>query len=472
MEMELVGILKVLWRWKWLIIGLVAITGIGLFTLTRNSDPLYSAYTTLQITTPDREDVAVVDAYAYTSDRDEITIAINNFLEVAAYEEVRRRTLEQLGLEEEYDLTVEAELGADLIYIEVAASSPQLAADIANVHTAEAVNYFGELRAGPSQRALDHFSTQLAIAEEEVRAAEAALIAFQQEHGISSLQEELRLQQLLLTQLEEAREQFLLDTITAESETAQAILDRELQLLDLEAQIKQQEVAQLQLQLEAANRDLLTAEANSAEAEAATFTGTAVEEEEETEPTDIETLTATISDYEAQIFETEQAINELNLARLELERTQLSENDPTTAVDDTATLTRLDNLIDQQRQQLANVALLEPEHNLLQKEIQRTREKYELLAEKYTETDLRQAFASEAMFIQTMNQASPPDTEQDNSTRLILFGIIGSLGLGVLLAFLLDYLIPKRPTSASTATSPAPTPTPDAPTAAATAERS
>lgn len=205
--MEVVNILKVMWRWMWLIILIVATT-VGLLYWTAKSNIVrYSSEVVLVVSTPDREDVSAMDDYTFTSDRDEITVAINKFVQIAEYPEIRTRTLLELDTVEDYGLQVGSELGADFITLTVSASTPELAAAIANAHAANAIEYFGEIRALPAAQAQGFFEAEIAVAEDNLNTAEAALNDFKMQNNIVSFEQELELQYSVLEQLEVSRAQ-------------------------------------------------------------------------------------------------------------------------------------------------------------------------------------------------------------------------------------------------------------------------
>jgi uncharacterized protein involved in exopolysaccharide biosynthesis len=342
MEMELVELLRVIWRWLWLIILIVAATCLILYFNPSANFVDYQAEVVLLLSTPDREDVSASDEYTFTNDRDEVTIAVNKFVEIAQYPEVRQRTMQELNIDESYGLVVDPEIGSDFVYIRVSADTPELAASIANTHAQNAIDYFGEIRALPSSQALVFFESEITVAEQKLRDTEAALSAFQLEHGIVDLESELELQYDILEQLEVSRAQ--------------------LQVFDA--------------------TDGLSSTMNSPTGQAPV----------------------------------------------------VAPNVDTTSVD---------ALIEAQRNVLSNLALLEPEYNRLRDDVEDAQDQYNLMASQLTTTETRESFASQAMFIQLIQAANPPSSPQDTTIRTISLGAVGSLGLAILLAFLLDYILKK-----------------------------
>lgn len=225
---EFIGIFKILLRWLWLIIlitgGMVAL----LYLSTRTDTPVYEAKTTVEITSPDSENINLFDEFISSNDRDNIAIELNKFLVISQYDEVRQRTKEELGIEEDYGFESDSELGADFAFLTVTASSAELARDIANTHTAKAIEYFGELRVLPLGATISYFEEQLATVEEEIATAEEALLEFQLENDIVSVEDELEIQNQVIEALEIAQAQFSFDLATGEEEGSSDVILEEL----------------------------------------------------------------------------------------------------------------------------------------------------------------------------------------------------------------------------------------------------
>ena len=99
--MELKNIYKILRRWFWLIFSIVVVTGVALLVGLKLAQPVYEAQVTLQLSTPQQEDVAVYDEYRYVNLRDMITVARNNFIAILESEEIYDRTLRELNIDSE-----------------------------------------------------------------------------------------------------------------------------------------------------------------------------------------------------------------------------------------------------------------------------------------------------------------------------------------------------------------------------------
>jgi uncharacterized protein involved in exopolysaccharide biosynthesis len=338
--MELIDLLRVVRRWLWLIIAIVVVTELALWFGTRSAESVYTATARLQISTPQREEVAAYDQYRFNP-RDEITVAINNFVELLKSDEVYKRTINQLGLKESdavYTLDASRASDADFVNVTVEAPEPELAAQIANTHISIAIAYYGELRAQSTRAEQDLFAAQLRTAEEELGAAETALADFRTQHGIYSLESQMTTQQRLIEQLQ---------------------LERDKRLL-----------AQATTVLPATQSDTTVAAA-----------------------------------------------------------TAIPAADP---------IEEVDKLIAQRMKELEQYTALAPQYHILEQNVEQTRAVYDDLLSKYTEADLTATAVQAASFIQVIKPAYAQ--AESNWLKLAVLALVGSLGLGIMLAFLLQYI--------------------------------
>jgi len=347
--MELIDILRVVRRWLWLIVAIVVVTQLALWLGTRSAEPVYTASVRLQISTPQREEVALYDEYRSIGLRDEITVAINNFVELLQSDEVAARTISQLGLQgkdADYELEARSVADADFVDVTVKARTPTLAADIANAHASVAVSYYGELRAQSTRAEMDLLADQLRAAEGVFQAAEKAFSDFRNQHGIFSLQSQLTTQERLLEQLQLTRDELVLQA-------------------------------------------------------AASITAT-------------EAITATTVDPIGEV----------------------------------------DRLIAQRQGELDRFTALVPQYNVLEQKVEQARAAYQHLLKKYSEAELKATAVRAANFIQVIAPAAAPDEPDSNWPVLAVLAFAGSLGLGLVLAFLLDYIWRLRAAGAGIAAEP------------------
>ncbi len=328
--MELIDVLRVVRRWFWLIAAIVLVAELALWLRMQSAEPVYTATVTLQISTPQREEVAIYDEYRSISLRDEIVAAINNFVEILQSDEVYKRTASQLGLGEEaggYTLNAEPVRDADFVNVTVEARTPRLAAEIANTHVNTAIAYYGELRAKSTNAEKNLIAEQLRVAEEEFHAAEKALVDFRTQNGIFLLESQMSTQQKLLEQLQLERDQRML-------EKANPI------------------------------------------------------------------ITSAVVDPVGEV----------------------------------------DKLIAERQKELDLFTALAPQYNLLAQNVEQAREVYQHLLAKYSEAQIKVTAVQAANFIQIIKPAYAPAAPESSWPKLAVLALAGSLGLGVVLAFFLDYV--------------------------------
>lgn len=334
--MELIDLLRVIRRWLWVIVAVVIVTELALWLGTLSTNPVYAATVNLQISTPQREDVAAYGEYRSISLRDEIAVAINNFSELLQSSEVSNRTASQLGLDKTdalYTLEVNRASDADFIKVTIKARTPSLAAEIANTHVDIAVAYYGELRAQSIKAEKDLFGEQMRVAETEFQAAEQALADFRIRNGIFFLESQMATQQRLLEQLQLERDQRLLEVAT----------------------------------------------------------------------------------------------------------TGITTTDGTIPVIDS--VGEVDKLISQRQKELEQFTALAPQYNILAQNVEQARVLYQHLLSKYSEAELKVTAVQAANFIQVIKPAyAPVGSESSSWPKLAVLALAGSLGLGVMLAFLLQYI--------------------------------
>ncbi len=333
--MELINVLRVLRRWLWLIIALVVVTELALWLGVRSAEPVYTASARMQISTPQREEIALYDEYRSIGLRDEITVAINNFVELLKGDEVAARTVSRLGLsgkDADYGLEAEPVSDADFVDVTVTAGSPELAAEIANTHAAVAIAYYGELRAQSTRAEMELLADQAQASEEAFQTAEKAFSEFRNQHGIFSLEGQLSTQEKLLEQLQLTRDELLLQAATTISATA--------------------------------------------------------------------AITATTGDPVGEV----------------------------------------DRLIAERQQELDRFTALIPQYNVLEQKVEQARAAYQHLLTKYSEAELKVTAVQAANFIQIIKPAQAPAEPDSSWPILAVLALVGSLGLGTVLAFLFEYL--------------------------------
>jgi len=148
-------------------------------------------------------------------------------------------------------------------------------------------------------------------------------------------------------------------------------------------------------------------------------------------------------------FRTEHAVTLLDadielqrtmLEQLQLEQGRLRAENP---VRHAATIVQIDDQIADVRSRLGELVQLEPQYNRLNVHVEQARETYQLLLNKAREADLKEDLAQAVHFVQVVEPALPPEAPTSNTNRVILLAILGSLGLGIVLAFISEYVRPS-----------------------------
>ncbi len=428
--MELMNIYRILRRWSWLIMLIVLVTGFALILGLLISKPVYEAELRVQISTPQLADISVYDEYVSVSSQTLITTARNNFMEVVKSKEVENRTIKALNLDGEdikYKIDVKVSSDSDYIIILVEAPSPELAASIANTLASQAKSYFGELRAKPVVEEMNLYSGELRIAEEAYHTSAEDFEQYKTENKIGVLQDEIDTSQRLLEQLQARRDQLILEINTQEpiSQINDLITQRQKELdrlLTLEPM--HQILEQNYQEAREAYRLALTANVGPVALAAA---------EEKYRNAEL-----AFNDYKTEnnitSLQNEISVTNELLQQLKMELDQRVMDD----ADRQALLTQVDGLILERKNELDRLSTLQPVYNVFEEKTIEAQTKYEHILSKYSEAELKATVVRAANFIQIIEPAAEPLKAKSN-LKLLILGIIGSLGVGIILAFLLDY---------------------------------
>lgn len=425
--MELINIYQTLKRWLWLIISIVVLTIVVLGLRLVFAKPIFAGTVKIQISTPQNEDITAFDEYRSVSQRELVAIARNNFSDLLLGDEVHNRTVEQLGLQSpdnDFDPEIRTRTDSDFINLYLEASTPELAMNIANTLADEAIVYYGELRAKPTEAEKELYLEQAWVAEEEYRAAEGAFTAFLIENNISSLESDITLVEKLIEQLKLERDQRIItgslvnpltqiDQLIVER---QAEVDRLLALKPMYTILEERaDNARVQyqnaLELYTSGSVLDNAEANNREAQDA-FIAFKTENQVNSLQDDIDIVTR-------------------SLEQLQLERDRLSLDEPS--------YQQIESLIIQRQEELDRLIELQPEYTDLENKVQDAADNYQHVLDKVYEAELKSTVIREANFIQVIEPAGLPEEPENNSIQVLVLGIIGSVGFAVILAFVLDY---------------------------------
>jgi uncharacterized protein involved in exopolysaccharide biosynthesis len=107
---------------------------------------------------------------------------------------------------------------------------------------------------------------------------------------------------------------------------------------------------------------------------------------------------------------------------------------------DSSDIEEVDALISEREAQLERLVGLGPVYQAMEQKALEARSNYNHLLTKYFEAEIKAEAIRSANFIQIVEAAQPPRRPLSQSKKLLVLGLAGSLGFGVLLAFLLDYV--------------------------------
>lgn len=440
MEMDIKQIINTLWRWKLLIGGILLVTIIGLIGFYLTAEDSYTAEIELQVTAPQNEDISLFGSVRSAGEREAITVARNNFSVVIESDIIQEQTVNELNLSEkegEYDIEIRSSTDTDFMTIDFISHSPELAATIANTHIQKSIDRLGTLRALPSQQKLEELEGELADAEDSLRDAETALANFQDENNLSSsLQTEIdtyeqRLQRLILSRSDLLISEPFSDNNEVEpiDEVIRARQEELDPLLELrhEHNRYQLALANAQQQLEVAigsNPQLTLAQEPLQSLQAQV---TVAENNLNLFLADNDMISV-----ESQIDQIYRLIEEL---RLERDRRLIAPSEDL----QTARVLTIDTLIEETQERVIHLTSLEPEYNFLSIQLSRATQDYDFILQKYNEAEIVAESTTSADFIQIITLATPPEEPSSNVLFLVVFGFVGSLGLGIFMAFLLEY---------------------------------
>jgi capsular polysaccharide biosynthesis protein len=203
------------------------------------SGPRYRATASFNVTAPLPAGVSLFREYRSASTAEEIGRTGDIYLAVLRSEFVIGQVIDELGLDMDVQefltqVVIEPDKEGTFTLVRVTAGNPSLAADIANTLLDKASKYFGEVGASSLTANKLFIQDQLQIATDDMDRARGALIQFQIENRLSSLEDMLSSQGSLLRSLKLQR-----DTAIAEGKEElvagyeEVITERELELQNL-----------------------------------------------------------------------------------------------------------------------------------------------------------------------------------------------------------------------------------------------
>jgi uncharacterized protein involved in exopolysaccharide biosynthesis len=427
--MSLQNALNILWRHKWLMLAIVVVTMLAVPLRLMTTADEYSGIVKLLVTPPERITVDLYTPNRSSTAEEEINIARSNFVDVLKSEETRRRVIEALSLPEplhDYKLSVNVSRETDFLTVGITTLDGAWAAEIANEHVAQARKYFGEIRAQPAALAKLALAAQVAQAKDQLNAADQALVAFKNEHSISSVEAERDLNLAILTKLYDQRAATSLAQESANLSRTFPELMRTLDTLRSTA-IFRDDTAQAAAWDEVIafhNRQILAYSQSS----------------ETAEMTTAERLSAIISELEAQRLAAESA-GRASAAQAYAYVIAFYSGELVSLQQGAQSVTYIEELIATQEARIAEINELTPEYNDLVVRAEQTQQNYETLATAYQDAVIKEDTALRADFIQVVLPASVQSRPDTSSViALVALGLIASGAAAVVMAFAAELL--------------------------------
>lgn len=405
-------------RW-WLIILLPLVTAGVIFALSRTTISDYLAAERLQIIVGDSQEVPLFSQTRFTASSEQIQSVHDEFYDVLRLRSVAWRTIADLGLNlsaDELIARIDSQHQYDFVTVTARMPSPQLAQQVAATHAANAIDTYRNIRATPTQISLEFIESQMGEQAKTLASAKQSLQSFQLENEVSDLNREVLAYQDLMRSLRSDR-----DRAVVEAERNDRLATEYLTLA--EASLGRAE----ELRAGPAVSDTV----EGAEAAPAVVVPT---------PTPDPVVLGEID----------------NLVALSLAQRRTSAEYSATAAGHRAAIAELDRQLRKQQQQLVYLLGLQERYTSLVDEVNRAQADYAFLTDKANEARLKLSQGQNIGYLQVIEQAQLPEEALPKRTlQILLVGIVVSLLVAVILAFVLEVLETSLGNSASSRPAPA-----------------
>ena len=189
--------LKIIYRWKWVIFLVSLSTALALAFVAVRSEELYRASVTIQFSAPPPQENPLFSDYGREAVSLQIDQTRESFAEFVQGGDTRFRVLEVLPdvdmepRELRDRISVEVPQDSQLVYLQVEASDPQVAADLANTTADIGLEFYAEQLAAPTIRNRSFIQQALEEAQTRLNDAQGQLEQFRRANNIASLDEEI-----------------------------------------------------------------------------------------------------------------------------------------------------------------------------------------------------------------------------------------------------------------------------------------
>ncbi|RME81440.1 MAG: hypothetical protein D6775_13600 [Caldilineae bacterium] len=397
----------VLRRW-WLILLLPLVTTAVIVAVSRSTPPMYQATTRLQILPVDSQEVSLFSQTRFTATSEQIQTIHDEFYDVLRLPAVSWQTIADLGLNlnaTELAKRIDSYHQADFIDVSLRMETPELAQQALSRQVENAIAYYRSFRSTPAEVSLAFLEKQMDEQSQKLADAQQALQQFQLENEVSDLEREIAAYQDLRRSLTMQRDQALIEAERNEK------LAEEFRALS---------------------------EANFAKAEALLATTVVSETVPAAEAERGAAEAAPASTPQETVDVRSEAESLLALAR---SQRSSAEQYAALAQGYRTALAEYNRILDKRQQEFIYYLGLQERYEALVTDVAREKATYDFLADKANEARLKLSQGEKVGYLQvTTPPRLPGAAVPKNTLQLVAVGILVSLLVAVILAFVLEVL--------------------------------
>jgi uncharacterized protein involved in exopolysaccharide biosynthesis len=393
-------------RWWWLIILATLVTVGAAWLSLRLRAPVYQTRVEAELGSLLAEDLATLR-------------------EVLEREQVRERTLEQLGLqgEEARYKVVAKPSGMTRVVATFSGRTPSLVAEIANSHVALAIDEYTDLRVGQLRAQRQRLESQVTETEAAMSTAEEAMAAFEARHDLAWLDTRFERYERQIVELEVKRAAL----------QAEATAGGPDPLAEAERLIAERQAVLEQLASVAPEYNVLVEEIKNARQNYQTLASPAAEDR----------LRAAVD--RLAVLQVQYGFTDLDEDRKEWQKyqRQLLVNRDKILTDRAAQgedpLGLVDLQLTELHGELDRLTALAPTYYVLAQQVSDVRKEVTQVRSAYTSAKLKEEEAVIASIVKIVKQAEAPSQPALDPVLLLAIALAAGLCLGVVLAFTLEY---------------------------------
>ncbi|HHB91261.1 MAG TPA: hypothetical protein ENK60_08145 [Anaerolineae bacterium] len=396
--------MKIITRRWWLFLLLPVVTVVAIWAIGSTAEPEYVAYERLQIIPSDAQLVTLFSRTPTLTTEQQIQSVHDDFYDVVRLPAVAWKTIADLNLNmsaSELIDRIDTEHFSTFITVSARMPEPELARDVVTVHTQNAIEYLRKIRVNPAEVTKKFLDEQVAQQEQVLAQARLALQQFQLEHEVSDLPKEIAAAEDMKRVLTAERDRLLAQAAQAEALAAQ---------YDKMAEANRAKAAELTSLL----------------------------------PRTLITNTAAITDTTGvelpdEVLTTQQQIE--NLTALAAAQARQAQEQKALAAGKRAAAEDYNRIINERQQEIIFLLGLQEQYQALLNRLNQAQGTYDFLVDKANEANLKVVQGSTVGYLEVVSPARTPTAPAPKHLwQLMLVGILSSLLLALLLAFLIEIL--------------------------------